>query len=123
MGRSATVPKHTNPDNASDIITLPAPVPPLEPDHLSPIPLAPSVTLYNVPYSEHSSFRELACFIHSLSIRGRIQPTVHIDDGKHSRQMEIWLDKWLEASRAARANGLGVAASAPNDTSIDNHEW
>ncbi|KAI8967006.1 DNA repair metallo-beta-lactamase-domain-containing protein [Mycotypha africana] len=56
------------------------------------------VKIYSVPYSEHSSFRELASFIASLDIRNII-PTVN---NHNHESMRVYLDKWQEEKRAKR---------------------
>lgn len=56
---------------------------------------------YGVPYSEHSSFRELTMFCCSLRI-GRIIPTVNVGSAKSRERMKTWMDRW-EAER--RRNG------------------
>ena len=47
---------------------------------------------YGVPYSEHSSFRELMCFC--LSCPARYIPTVNIGSKKSRERMKAWIDKW-----------------------------
>lgn len=49
--------------------------------------------MYGVPYSEHSSFRELAAFIGSLDIR-RIIPTVNVGRPETRQKMAGFLDAW-----------------------------
>lgn len=48
---------------------------------------------YGVPYSEHSSFRELMCFCLSANL-GRVIPTVNVGSEKSRRLMKAWIDKW-----------------------------
>jgi DNA cross-link repair 1A protein len=57
---------------------------------------------YGVPYSEHSSFRELAAFVCALRIE-RVIPTVNVGSAKSRERMRMWVDKWM-AER--RKNGL-----------------
>lgn len=52
-----------------------------------------AITIYGVPYSEHSSFRELALFIASLDIR-RIVPTVNVYSEKSRVKMSALFEKW-----------------------------
>ncbi|RKP10302.1 DNA repair metallo-beta-lactamase-domain-containing protein, partial [Thamnocephalis sphaerospora] len=80
---------------------LPPTVPPLTARALRPTRHGPRVTLYSIPYSEHSSFRELACFVRTLSIRGRVQPTVNVSNERSRRQMQVWLDAWRKANQRA----------------------
>ncbi|GFF42319.1 DNA cross-link repair protein pso2/snm1 [Aspergillus udagawae] len=57
---------------------------------------------YGVPYSEHSSFRELTMFCCALRI-GRIIPTVNVGSRKSREQMKAWFERW-EAEK--RKSGL-----------------
>lgn len=57
---------------------------------------------FGVPYSEHSSFRELTMFVCALRIN-RIVPTVNVGSARTREKMKAWIDKW-EAEK--RKNGL-----------------
>ncbi|CAK1355591.1 unnamed protein product [Cercospora beticola] len=57
---------------------------------------------FGVPYSEHSSFRELTMFCCALRI-DKIIPTVNIGSAKSRERMKAWCDRWA-AER--RKNGL-----------------
>ncbi|KAI4180174.1 MAG: hypothetical protein L6R41_007406 [Letrouitia leprolyta] len=48
---------------------------------------------FGVPYSEHSSFRELTMFCCALRI-DKIIPTVNIGSAKSRERMKGWCDKW-----------------------------
>ncbi|KAJ5766004.1 uncharacterized protein N7511_003620 [Penicillium nucicola] len=48
---------------------------------------------YGVPYSEHSSFRELTMFCCSLRI-GRVIPTVNVGNQKAREVMKAWIERW-----------------------------
>ncbi|KAK9476906.1 beta-lactamase-like protein [Lipomyces japonicus] len=48
---------------------------------------------FDLPYSEHSSFRDLACFCMALDIK-RIIPTVNVGSPKSRDMMREWIDKW-----------------------------
>ncbi|EPS31605.1 hypothetical protein PDE_06560 [Penicillium oxalicum 114-2] len=48
---------------------------------------------FGVPYSEHSSFRELTMFCCALRI-GRIIPTVNIGSQRSRDQMKAWIERW-----------------------------
>ncbi|CAG8490754.1 19065_t:CDS:10 [Cetraspora pellucida] len=62
-------------------------------DLITPSYNSPTCQIFGVPYSEHSSFRELAAFIMSLNI-GRIIPTVNIESEESRKEMDYWLNKW-----------------------------
>ncbi|KIW87698.1 uncharacterized protein Z519_11672 [Cladophialophora bantiana CBS 173.52] len=57
---------------------------------------------FGVPYSEHSSFRELTMFCCALRIN-RIVPTVNVGSARTREKMKAWIEKW-EAEK--RKNGL-----------------
>ncbi|KAF1807583.1 DNA repair metallo-beta-lactamase-domain-containing protein [Mucor lusitanicus] len=67
--------------------------PDLSASTLKPIYDTPLVKIFGVPYSEHSSFRELALFIASLDIR-RIVPTVNVYSEKSRLKMSLLFEKW-----------------------------
>ncbi|KAF1940235.1 DRMBL-domain-containing protein [Clathrospora elynae] len=48
---------------------------------------------FGVPYSEHSSFRELTMFCCALRI-DKIIPTVNVGSAKSRENMKVWCDKW-----------------------------
>ncbi|KDN65868.1 putative DNA repair metallo-beta-lactamase [Colletotrichum sublineola] len=53
---------------------------------------------FGVPYSEHSSFRELAMFLMSLRIE-KVVPTVNVGSEVSRKRMKGWIDKWLAERR------------------------
>lgn len=57
---------------------------------------------FGVPYSEHSSFRELTMFCCALRIN-RVIPTVNVGSAKSREKMKGWIEKW-DAEK--RKNGL-----------------
>ena len=65
---------------------------------------------FGVPYSEHSSFRELTMFCCALRI-GRIIPTVNVGSAKSREKMKGWIEKWESEKKR---NGLYIV-----DTSGD----
>ncbi|KAF9289514.1 DNA break repair nuclease [Mortierella alpina] len=74
--------KYTSADSgATD--TLPAVAPTPTTLELRPSFTSPTIKIYPVPYSEHSSFNELAGFVRSLDIR-KIIPTVGVGTESHT---------------------------------------
>ncbi|PNS15857.1 DNA cross-link repair protein pso2/snm1 [Sphaceloma murrayae] len=57
---------------------------------------------FGVPYSEHSSFRELTMFCCALRIE-KIIPTVNIGSAKSREKMKGWCEKW---TMERKKNGL-----------------
>lgn len=53
---------------------------------------------FGVPYSEHSSFRELAMFVMSLRIE-KIVPTVNVGSEQSRVRMKAWTDRWMSERR------------------------
>jgi DNA cross-link repair 1A protein len=53
---------------------------------------------FGVPYSEHSSFRELAMFVMSLRI-DKIIPTVNVGSDQSRKRMKGWIDRWMTERR------------------------
>lgn len=60
---------------------------------------------FGVPYSEHSSFRELTMFCCALRI-GKVIPTVNVGSQKNRDQMRMWIERW-EAEK--KRHGLFTA--------------
>ncbi|KAJ2582417.1 repair protein PSO2 SNM1, partial [Coemansia sp. RSA 1804] len=71
------------------------------------------IAIFPVPYSEHSSFPELARFVCSLGI-GRIVPTVFSSAAKNA-QANSWLSHWQLLKTEFRQRTSGTAGSKPND--------
>ena len=57
---------------------------------------------FGVPYSEHSSFRELTMFCCALRIN-KIIPTVNVGSAKSREKMKAWCEKWAAEKKK---NGL-----------------
>ncbi|RAO73835.1 uncharacterized protein BHQ10_009847 [Talaromyces amestolkiae] len=55
---------------------------------------------FGVPYSEHSSFRELTMFCCALRI-GRVIPTVNVGNAKSREKMKAWIERWEAEKRKA----------------------
>ncbi|KAI0396083.1 DRMBL-domain-containing protein [Xylariaceae sp. FL0594] len=53
---------------------------------------------FGVPYSEHSSFRELALFLLALRIE-KVVPTVNVGSESSRRRMKAWTDRWVAERR------------------------
>lgn len=53
---------------------------------------------FGVPYSEHSSFRELTMFCCALRIE-KIVPTVNVGSAASRAKMKVWIDRWLTERR------------------------
>ena len=53
---------------------------------------------FGAPYSEHSSFRELALFLMALRIE-KVVPTVNVGSESSRRRMKGWIDRWLAERR------------------------
>ncbi|KAI1470209.1 DRMBL-domain-containing protein [Daldinia caldariorum] len=53
---------------------------------------------FGVPYSEHSSFRELALFLMALRVE-KVVPTVNVGSDQGRRRMKGWIDRWLGERR------------------------
>ncbi|KAI5862107.1 DRMBL-domain-containing protein [Durotheca rogersii] len=68
---------------------------------------APDALCLAVPYSEHSSFRELALFLLALRV-DRVVPTVNVGSDAARRRMRRWTDRWIAERRRA-----GVARLLP----------
>ena len=58
--------------------------------------------VYGVPYSEHSSFRELSMFVCGLHIE-KVIPTVNVGSAKGREKMRAWCERWAAEKRK---NGL-----------------
>lgn len=57
---------------------------------------------FGVPYSEHSSFRELTMFCCALRI-DKIIPTVNVGSAKSRERMKAWIERW---QTERKKNGL-----------------
>lgn len=60
----------------------------------------PTLMQYGVPYSEHSSFVELACFAVSVDC-AKVIATVNVGSATGRAKMQKWIEKW-DAERKKR---------------------
>ncbi|KAI9647369.1 DNA cross-link repair protein PSO2/SNM1 [Ciborinia camelliae] len=56
------------------------------------------VQCFGVPYSEHSSFRELTMFVMGLRIE-KVVPTVNVGSEAGRKRMKMWIERWLGERR------------------------
>lgn len=73
---------------------------------------------FGVPYSEHSSFRELSMFVMGLRIE-KIIPTVNVGSEQSRKRMKAWIDRWT-AER--RKGGLVVPLIEGKDEDVDDDQ-
>lgn len=73
---------------------------------------------FGVPYSEHSSFRELAMFLMSLRIE-RVIPTVNVGSDQSRKRMKAWIDRWMtERRKCGLIQPLVEGQDDPDNTKI-----
>ncbi|KAF4453877.1 hypothetical protein F53441_3563 [Fusarium austroafricanum] len=73
---------------------------------------------FGVPYSEHSSFRELAMFLMCLRIE-KVVPTVNVGSEQSRKRMKGWIDRWLAERRRA---GLVIPLIEGEDDEVSEKE-
>ncbi|KAI1277209.1 DRMBL-domain-containing protein [Xylaria sp. FL0933] len=73
---------------------------------------------FGVPYSEHSSFRELALFLMTLRIE-KVVPTVNVGSEVSRKRMKMWTDRWLSERRKG---GIVKVLEEDTDNDIDDKE-
>ncbi|KAG0647861.1 DNA cross-link repair pso2 snm1 [Hyphodiscus hymeniophilus] len=61
---------------------------------------------FGVPYSEHSSFRELTMFVCALRIE-KVIPTVNVGSAAGRAKMKAWIERWLAERRKNGCIKLG----------------
>lgn len=68
----------------------------------------PTHMQYGVPYSEHSSFAELTCFMLGVDCT-KVIPTVNIGNAVGRAKMQKWIEKWdTERRRRQEARESGI---------------
>ncbi|KAJ1965898.1 repair protein PSO2 SNM1 [Dipsacomyces acuminosporus] len=80
-------------------------------DALKPRGSSDKITIFPVPYSEHSSFTDLARFVCSLKI-GQVIPTVYSTSDKNHKAAN-WLDHWQELKQVFESK-VGVTSPSPS---------
>jgi len=92
-----------------DVGWSPPPELPFTHAHLTPARgSGPVSACYAVPYSEHSSFRELACFVAGVNVR-KLVPTVNVGREAGRRSMGEWVERWKAVGERRRRLCGGVA--------------
>ncbi|KAF8476023.1 beta-lactamase-like protein [Kalaharituber pfeilii] len=76
---------------------------------------------FAVPYSEHSSFRELGMFVCGVNVR-RVVPTVNVGREGARRLMGSWFDRWKGVG-GKRRNGGGVGVVGEKGWEWEEGEW
>ncbi|KAL2070629.1 hypothetical protein VTL71DRAFT_13655 [Oculimacula yallundae] len=61
---------------------------------------------FGVPYSEHSSFRELTMFVCALRIE-KVVPTVNVGSSPGRAKMKAWIERWMAERRKSGVIRLG----------------
>ncbi|KAF8931296.1 DNA break repair nuclease [Haplosporangium gracile] len=96
-GNKKFTPANDNGSAATDMLARPPVSLELRPSYTSA-----TVKIYPVPYSEHSSFSELAGFCRSLNIH-KVIPTVGVGSDKGRHAMNEWFKRWEQE----RQQGIG----------------
>ncbi|RGP70441.1 DNA cross-link repair pso2 snm1 [Fusarium sporotrichioides] len=76
---------------------------------------------FGVPYSEHSSFRELAMFLMTLRIE-KVVPTVNVGSEQSRKRMKGWIDRWL-AERRRAGLVIPLIEGEDNDQVAEKELW
>ncbi|KAL5037393.1 hypothetical protein BDV3_006889 [Batrachochytrium dendrobatidis] len=62
---------------------------------LKPRWLSPNITLIPLPYSEHSSFEELKCFVQKMNV-DKVIPTVGMGSATTRHATYQWIEQWMK---------------------------
>lgn len=73
---------------------------------------------FGVPYSEHSSFRELAMFVMALRIE-KVIPTVNVGSEKSRKMMKAWIDRWMAERRRGGLVRPLIEGQDEDDNSVE----
>lgn len=74
---------------------------------------------FGVPYSEHSSFRELTLFVMGLRVE-KIVPTVNVGSEPSRKRMKGWTDRWLAERR--RGGVIRVVGESGSEAGLKGEE-
>ncbi|KAH7354794.1 DNA repair metallo-beta-lactamase-domain-containing protein [Rhexocercosporidium sp. MPI-PUGE-AT-0058] len=69
---------------------------------------------FGVPYSEHSSFRELTMFVCALRIE-KVVPTVNVGSAPGRAKMKGWIERWMAERRKKGVIRLGEGGEAKGE--------
>ncbi|ORY62316.1 DNA repair metallo-beta-lactamase-domain-containing protein [Pseudomassariella vexata] len=77
---------------------------------------------FGVPYSEHSSFRELALFVMALRIE-KVVPTVNVGSAPSRQRMKGWTDRWIAERRRGGLVRLSEGDRKAGEKERDEGLW
>ena len=110
-------------DKDSGVGWTPPPEPPFTPADLAPGRGSRDIAAcYAVPYSEHSSFRELACFCCGVNVR-RVIPTVNVGKEAGRKVMGGWVERWKGVGERRRKLEVGGAVGVGVGGMGSGWEW
>lgn len=69
---------------------------------------------FGVPYSEHSSFRELTMFVCALRIE-KVVPTVNVGSAPGRAKMKSWIERWLAERRKVGVVRVGEGGESKGE--------
>ncbi|OMJ26306.1 DNA cross-link repair protein pso2/snm1 [Smittium culicis] len=77
------------------------------------------ITIFPVPYSEHSSYRELAAFLCSLAVE-EVIPTVNYEKPEEAYKMNVIFDCWKQAKDFIEQIRIDLLRGASKNNSLIN---